>query len=122
MNEKPTVSPLYRVQSTAAFVITAYPISVEIDVSPGQHLDLMTIGLPDMAVRESRGRAKVAVHNRRYPLLPQRTTMIPVPANVKKEGSAKIIAMASIRSARGKPPHRRCDAVSYGKNAVLRSP
>jgi hypothetical protein len=36
---------LFRVQSAAVFGITAYPISVEVDLSSGQKLKLMTEGV-----------------------------------------------------------------------------
>ena len=35
---------LFRVQSAAVYGITAYPISVEVDLSSGQKLNLMTVG------------------------------------------------------------------------------
>jgi predicted ATPase with chaperone activity len=42
---------LFRVQSAAVFGIKAYPIPVEVDLSSGQKLKLMTVGLPDTALR-----------------------------------------------------------------------
>ena len=54
---------LYRVQSAAVFGIKAYPISVEVDLSTGQKLNMMTVGLPDTAVRESSERVKAALRN-----------------------------------------------------------
>ncbi len=35
---------LFRVQSAAVFGIKAHPISVEVDLSSGQKLNLMTVG------------------------------------------------------------------------------
>ena len=54
---------LFRVQSAAVFGIKAYPVSVEVDLSSGQKLNLMTVGLPDTAVRESSERVKAALRN-----------------------------------------------------------
>ncbi|MBZ5499219.1 MAG: YifB family Mg chelatase-like AAA ATPase [Acidobacteriia bacterium] len=85
---------LFRVQSAAVFGITAYPISVEVDLSSGQKLNLMTVGLPDTAVRESSERVKAALRNCGYPLPPQHITINLAPADVKKEGSAFDLPMA----------------------------
>ena len=85
---------LFRVQSAAVFGITAYPISVEVDLSSGQKLNLMTVGLPDTAVRESSERVKAALRNCGYPLPPQHITINLAPADVRKEGSAFDLPMA----------------------------
>ncbi len=85
---------LFRVQSAAVFGIQAYPISVEVDLSSGQKLNLMTVGLPDTAVRESSERVKAALRNCGYDLPPQHITINLAPADVKKEGSAFDLPMA----------------------------
>src|SRR5512142_636329 len=85
---------LFRVQSAAVFGIKAYPISVEVDLSSGEKLNLMTVGLPDAAVRESSERVKAAMRNCGYPLPPQHITINLAPADVKKEGSAFDLPMA----------------------------
>jgi len=85
---------LFRVQSAAVFGINAYPISVEVDLSTGQKLNLMTVGLPDTAVRESSERVKAALRNCGYALPPQHITINLAPADVKKEGSAFDLPMA----------------------------
>ncbi len=85
---------LFRVQSAAVFGIKAYPVSVEVDLSRGQKLDLMTVGLPDTAVRESSERVKSALRNCGYILPPQHITINLAPADVKKEGSAFDLPMA----------------------------
>ena len=85
---------LFRVQSAAVFGIKAYPISVEVDLSTGRKLDLMTVGLPDTAVRESSERVKAALRNCGYVLPPQHITINLAPADVKKEGSAFDLPMA----------------------------
>ena len=61
---------LFRVHSAAVFGIKAYPIAVEVDLSTGQKLNLMTVGLPDTAVRESSERVKAALRNCGYILPP----------------------------------------------------
>jgi len=85
---------LFRVQSAAVFGIKAYPIWVEVDLSVGQKLNLMTVGLPDTAVRESSERVKAALRNCGYILPPQHITINLAPADVKKEGSAFDLPMA----------------------------
>ncbi len=85
---------LFRVQSAAVFGINAYPISVEVDLSSGQKLNLMTVGLPDTAVRESSERVKAALRNCGYHLPAQHITINLAPADVKKEGSAFDLPMA----------------------------
>jgi magnesium chelatase family protein len=57
---------LFRVHSAAVFGIKAYPIAVAVDLSSGQKLNLMTVGLPDTAVRESSERVKAALRNCGY--------------------------------------------------------
>ena len=79
---------LFRVQSAAVFGIKAFPISVEVDLSSGDRLNLMTVGLPDTAVRESGERVKAALRNCGYRLPPQRITINLAPADLRKEGSA----------------------------------
>src|SRR5688572_29787852 len=54
---------LFRVHSAAVFGIKAYPVAVEVDLSSGEKLKLMTVGLPDTAVRESSERVKAALRN-----------------------------------------------------------
>ena len=78
---------LFRVQSAAVFGIKAFPISVEVDLSTGQKLSLMTVGLPDTAVRESSERVKAALRNCGFHLPAQHITINLAPADLKKEGS-----------------------------------
>ena len=85
---------LFRVQSAAVCGIKAYPVSVEVDLSSGQKLNLMTVGLPDTAVRESSERVKAALRNCGYVLPPQHITINLAPADVKKEGSGFDLPMA----------------------------
>lgn len=85
---------LFRVQSAAVFGIKAHPISVEVDLSSGDKLNLMTVGLPDTAVRESSQRVKAALRNCGFILPPQHITINLAPADLKKEGSAFDLPMA----------------------------
>jgi magnesium chelatase family protein len=85
---------LFRVQSAAVFGIKAHPISVEVDLSSGQRLNFMTVGLPDMAVKESSERVKAALRNCGFILPAQHITINLAPADLKKEGSAFDLPMA----------------------------
>ncbi len=85
---------LFRVQSAAVFGIKAYPVAVEVDLSSGQKLNLMTVGLPDTAVRESSERVKAALRNCGYVLPAQHITINLAPADVKKAGSGFDLPMA----------------------------
>ena len=79
---------LFRVYSAAVFGIQAYPVSVEVDLSSGQKLNLMMVGLPDTAVRESSERVKAALRNCGFDLPPQHVTVNLAPADLKKAGPA----------------------------------
>jgi magnesium chelatase family protein len=85
---------LFRVQSAAVFGINAHPISVEVDLSSGQKLNFMTVGLPDAAVKESSERVKAALRNCGFILPAQHITINLAPADLKKEGSAFDLPMA----------------------------
>jgi magnesium chelatase family protein len=85
---------LFRVHSAAVFGIKAYPVSVEVDLSFGDKLSLMTVGLPDAAVRESSQRVKSALRNCGFMLPKQCVTINLAPADLRKEGSAFDLPMA----------------------------
>lgn len=85
---------LFRVQSAAVSGINAYLIAVEVDLSSGDKLNLMTVGLPDTAVRESSERVKAALRNCGYRLPAQHITINLAPADVRKAGSGFDLPMA----------------------------
>ena len=73
--------------------IKAFPVEIEIDVSPGLPSFNM-VGLPEGAVKESRERVKSAIKNCGYPFPTQRITVNLAPADMKKEGSALDLPIA----------------------------
>ena len=85
---------LFRVQSAAVFGIRAHLVSVEVDLSAGEKVDFLTVGLPDTAVRESSERVRAALRNCGYVLRAQKITVNLAPADVRKEGSAFDLPMA----------------------------
>jgi magnesium chelatase family protein len=66
--------------------IECYLVDVEVDVSRGlPHFS--TVGLPDMAVRESKDRIRAAVRNSGYPFPRHHVTVNLAPADLRKEGT-----------------------------------
>ena len=84
---------LFKALSAAVYGIDAYLVEVEVDVSAGLG-NFLTVGLPDMAVRESKERIKAAIKNcgLDYPF--QNITVNLAPADIKKEGSGFDLPMA----------------------------
>ncbi len=65
--------------------IDAFLVECEVDVAAGLP-STTVVGLPDVAVRESRERVKAALTNSRYFYPPRRITVNLAPADTKKEG------------------------------------
>ena len=56
---------LFKTFSAAVFGIDAYLVEVEVDVGSGKPGDFNMVGLPDIAVKESRERIKAALQELR---------------------------------------------------------
>jgi magnesium chelatase family protein len=76
---------LARVCSAAVNGIEAYPVEVEVNAGWGD-TNIVIVGLPDAAVKESRDRVTTALTNSGYKFPMGRTTINLAPADVKKEG------------------------------------
>jgi magnesium chelatase family protein len=76
---------LSKVCSAALNGIEAYPVEVEVNVGYGD-TNIVIVGLPDTAVKESRDRVTTALSNSGYKFPMGRTTINLAPADVKKEG------------------------------------
>ncbi len=86
---------LFRTRSAAVFGIDAFLIDVEVDMyAGGSARDLITVGLPDVAVRESRERIKSALINSGFGYPTKSVTINLAPANVRKEGAGFDLPMA----------------------------
>ena len=85
---------LSRTRSAAVFGIDAHFIDVEVDMYPGAGRDFITVGMPDLAVRESRERIKSAMLNSGFGYPNKSVTINLAPANVKKEGAGFDLPMA----------------------------
>ncbi len=84
---------LFKTLSAAVYGIDAELVEVEVDLTPragdSQHDTIVTVvGLPDLAVRESRERIRAAITNCGFFFPVHKITINLAPADVKKEGSA----------------------------------
>src|ERR1017187_1110681 len=95
INTPSTAMPLFKTQSAAIYGIDARPIDVEVDIhASGNPRDSVTVGMPDVAVRESRERIRSAIINSGF-LYPNKSFTINLaPANVRKEGAGFDLPMA----------------------------
>jgi magnesium chelatase family protein len=76
---------LAKVCSAVVQGIEAHPVEVEVDAGYGD-TTIVIVGLPDVAVKESRDRVGTALRNSGYLFPLGRTTINLAPADVKKEG------------------------------------
>ena len=85
---------LFRTRSAALFGIDAHLIDVEVDMYPSSQRDIITVGMPDTAVKESRERIKSALINSGFGFPSKSVTINLAPANVRKEGAGFDLPMA----------------------------
>jgi magnesium chelatase family protein len=79
---------LFKSQSAAVYGIDAQRIDIEVDMySSGSPRDSRMVGMPDVAVRESRERIRSAMHNSGFGYPNKTLTINLAPANVRKEGA-----------------------------------
>src|SRR5262245_35160624 len=86
--------PLFKTQSAAIFGIDARLIDIEVDMYAGSARDFIMVGMPDVAVRESRERIKSALLNSGFGYPNKAVTVNLAPANVRKEGAGFDLPMA----------------------------
>ncbi len=84
---------LARAKSAVVIGIEAFPIEVEVDVSPGLP-GFNMVGLPEGAVRESRERVRAAIKNCGYSFPTQKITVNLAPADIKKDGAGLDLPIA----------------------------
>ncbi len=77
---------LAKVYSAAVLGVDAYEVEVEVNAAPSGTLVIVVVGLPDVAVKESKDRVTTAVQNSGYYWPRGRTTINLAPADIKKEG------------------------------------
>src|SRR4051794_15085684 len=78
---------LFKTRSAAVYGIDAHLIDVEVDMFAGNPRDSVMVGMPDVAVRESRERIKSALMNSGFGYPQKRITINLAPANVQKGGA-----------------------------------
>ena len=98
---------LFKTRSAAVYGIDAHLIDVEVDLfSQGNARDSVMVGMPDVAVRESRQRIKSALMNSGFGYPNKRITINLAPANVRKEGAGFDLPVAlGILGAMGAVPN-----------------
>ena len=80
---------LCKVISAALYGLDAHPVNVEVHQSPKYKVPkMMTVGLPDAAVKESRERVLAAVKNSGFLSPEDNITVNLAPADLRKDGSA----------------------------------
>ncbi len=84
---------LSKVLSAAVIGIDAYLVEVEVDIVQGLP-SFITVGLPEVAVKESKERVKAAIKNSGYAFPDDRITVNLAPAHIKKEGTGLDLPMA----------------------------
>src|SRR5580692_7034631 len=86
---------LFKTFSAAVFGIDAYLVEVEVDVAPAFEGHFTVVGLPDIAVKESRERIRAALRNCGFDFPATHAVTINLaPADIRKEGSALDLPMA----------------------------
>ena len=86
---------LFKTRSAAVYGIDAHVIDVEVDMySSGSARDFVMVGMPDLAVRESRERIKSALIHSGFYYPNKAVTINLAPANVRKEGAGFDLPMA----------------------------
>src|SRR5712671_1736858 len=85
---------LFSTRSAAVYGIDAHVIDVEVDMYPSANREFVTVGMPDLAVRESRQRIKSALMNSGFGYPSKGVTINLAPANVRKEGAGFDLPMA----------------------------
>jgi len=76
---------LAQIKSCSIYGIESFLVDVEVDISNGlPAFDI--VGLPDVAVRESRERVRAAIKNQNFVFPVKRITLNLAPADIRKEG------------------------------------
>lgn len=83
---------LFLTQSAAVYGIDALVVDIEVNLRPVQSeqdaANIIIVGLPDTAVRESRERIRAAINNSGYFFPLYKVTINLAPADVRKEGAS----------------------------------
>jgi magnesium chelatase family protein len=83
---------LVKIPAAALYGIYAYPVTVEVNLSPG--IGYAIVGLPDSAVKESRERVETAIRNSGFAFPRGKIIINLSPADLRKEGTAYDLPIA----------------------------
>jgi magnesium chelatase family protein len=86
---------LSKILSATLMGINAYLVEVEVDITSKGLPHFSTVGLPDTAVKESKDRIKAALKNTGFNFPLKQITVNLAPADIKKEGSAFDLPIAT---------------------------
>jgi magnesium chelatase family protein len=78
---------LSRIYSVSLLGLEVLPVEVEVDVTKADKFNLVIVGLPDTAVRESKDRVLTAIKNGRFQIGSVYCTVNLAPGDLKKEGA-----------------------------------
>jgi magnesium chelatase family protein len=96
---------LAKVTSAVVMGVDAHEVQVEVDIAGGLPA-VMVVGLPDIAVQESKERVRAAIKNAGLPFPASRVIINLAPADIRKEGPAFDLPIAlAILCAQGIIPH-----------------
>ncbi len=85
---------LVKTYGSAVYGVNAHKITIEVNIGPGQ-VKYFMVGLPDNAVKESQLRIETALKNNGFKMPRQRVVVNMAPADIRKEGSAYDLAIAT---------------------------
>ena len=75
-----------KIYSSCVLGVDAYEVTAEVDIGGGlPHFNI--VGLPDIAIKESRDRIKSAIKNSNFPFPSTKIIVNLAPADIKKEGA-----------------------------------
>ena len=98
-----------KVLSASHVGIEAFPIEVEVDLTPGAFF-YVTVGLPDTAVKESQNRILAALKNSGFETPIKKITVNLAPADVRKEGTSFDLPIAiAMLAAQGFVPEEKLE-------------
>lgn len=84
---------LVKTYGSAVYGINATTVTVEVNISGG--VNFLMVGLPDNAVKESQQRIDAALKNNGYKIPVKAVTINLAPADIRKEGSAYDLTLAT---------------------------
>ncbi len=97
---RPSVAMFAKISSAAVYGVDAFEVEIEVNVAGGNPA-IVVVGLPDVAVKESRDRVVTAISNSGYRWPRGRTTVNLAPADIKKEGPSFDLPIALAMVATG---------------------